>query len=198
VVDKPTEPEQFAKALDLSVDDVEFGILQLSEQYKETKRGIRVQERDGKYQLVTMAASAQLIEDFLNLDLSMKLSGPALEALAIVAYRQPVTRQQIEAVRGVDCGHVLRVLLQHDLIEEMGRLDAVGRPILYSVTDNFMNNFGLTDMDELPPLETTEADMLWAATELAQVDAEVDKEESADEQDNRGEAKVDTAEAISG
>ncbi len=167
VAERPTEPLQFAKVLDLSVEQVEAALSRLTWLYQSEARGIRVQERNGRYVLVSMPAAANAIETFLNLDLSMKLSGPALEALAIVAYRQPVTRQQIEAVRGVDCGHVLRVLLQHDLIEEVGRLETAGRPILYGVTDLFMQHFGLTNLGELPKLEITEADLLWATTEIA-------------------------------
>ncbi len=112
--------------------------------------------------------AAGVIEAFLNLDLSSHLSAPALEALAIVAYRQPVTKAQVEAVRGVDCGGVLRTLLQRGLIEDVGRLETVGRPILYGVTDFFMQHFGLENMQELPPLPSTDADTLWAATELAE------------------------------
>ena len=168
VAEKPTEPGQFAKVLALSVEQIEAGLLRLTALYKAEGRGIRVLERNGRYVLVTMPAVANTIETFLNLDLSMKLSGPALEALAIVAYRQPATRQQIESVRGVDCGHVLRVLLQHGLIEEVGRLEAAGRPILYGVTDLFMQHFGLTSLGELPKLEITEADLLWATTEIAE------------------------------
>lgn len=178
VAETPTAPEQFARVLDLSTDDVEFGLLQLAELYKTKQRGLRIQERDGKYLLVTLPATANVIEHFLNLDLNMKLSGPALEALAIIAYRQPVTRQQVEAVRGVDCGHVLRVLLQHDLIAETGRLKTAGRSILYGITDRFMQHFGLTELTELPKLDLKEEDLLWAATELGE---EVATEEQAEE-----------------
>ena len=98
----------------------------------------------------------RLVEAFLNLDATTRLSGPALEALAVIAYRQPVTRAQIEAVRGVDCSGVLRSLQQRGLIEEVGRLDAPGRPVLYGVTDLFMQHFGLMGLSELPPLGQTE------------------------------------------
>ena len=106
--------------------------------------------------LVTAPEAANLIETFLNLDATSKLSAPALETLAVVAYRQPVTRAQIEAVRGVDCSGVLRSLLQRGLLEEVGRMDAPGRPVLYGVTDLFMHHFGLTALHELPPLESSE------------------------------------------
>jgi segregation and condensation protein B len=115
-------------------------------------------------QLVTTPIAAPFIEIFLNLDNSTRLSSPALETLAVIAYRQPVTRAQIEAVRGVDCAGVLRSLVQRGLVVEVGRMESMGRPILYGVTEQFMQHFGLVEMGELPPLEETEADRLWAAT----------------------------------
>ncbi len=133
-------------------------------------RGLRVQKHNNRFQLVTDPSLAPLIETFLELDLSTTLSGPALETLAIVAYRQPVARAQIEAVRYVDCAGVLRSLLQRGLVEEVGRLETVGRPILYGVTDHFLQHFGLIEMTELPPLETADTDALWAATALADVE----------------------------
>ena len=170
VAAEPVEPGQLARTLDLPVAAVEQGLVELAAFYKHAGRGLRVQIHNGKAQLVTAPAAAAYIETFLDLDASTRLSGPALEALAVIAYRQPVTRAQIEAVRGVDCAGVLRSLLQRGLIAEMGRLETVGRPILYGVTERFMQQFGLVEMNDLPPLEETEADRLWAATVLADSD----------------------------
>ena len=167
VSDTPVDAAQFAKALNLSPAQIDAGLERLALLYRREDRGLRLMDRGGRYQLVTMPEAAGIIEDYLNLDLSTRLSGPALETLAVIAYRQPVTRAQVEAVRGVDCSGVLRSLLQRGLIEDAGRLETVGRPILYSVTDLFMQHFGLTGMNELPELKTDEADTLWAATELA-------------------------------
>lgn len=168
VADGPVEVTQLAKILNLGNETICQGLQQLDCDYVNNDRGLRIQEYNGKYQLVTKAVFAPLIEAFLNLDTSTKLSAPALETLAIVAYRQPVTRAQVEAVRGVDSSAMLRSLVQRGLVQESGRLEGIGRPILYSVTENFMLHFGLTGLDELPALETTEADTLWAATTLAE------------------------------
>lgn len=168
VADGPVEVSQLAKALAVDSEAIYGGVQQLDQEYLSTGRGLRVQEYNGKFQLVTRPVFAQLIETFLNLDLNTRLSAPALETLAIVAYRQPVTRAQVEAVRGVDSSAMLRSLVQRGLIQENGRLEGAGRPILYSVTENFMHHFGLTGLNELPALETTEVDTLWAATMLAE------------------------------
>lgn len=170
VADGPVEVPPLAKVLAITSEELYAGLKALAEQLVTQGRGLRLQEHNGKFQLVTVATCASLIETFLNLDTSTKLSAPALETLAIIAYRQPVTRAQIEAVRGVDSSGILRSLLQRGLIEEAGRLEGVGRPIVYNVTDLFMQHFGLTGLDELPPLETTDADTLWAATKLAELE----------------------------
>ncbi len=170
VADAPIDPTAIAKLLNFDRKIIERGLQQLAQTYENAQRGLRLQQRNGKFQLVTQPVVATLIEDFLQLEASTKLSGPALETLAVIAYRQPVTRTQIETVRGVDSVGVLRSLVQRGLVEETGRLDVAGRPILYSITDLFMQHFGLTKLDELPPLATTEADILWATTQLAEID----------------------------
>ncbi len=175
VADGPVEVAQMAKALQIDNEAVYHAVQQLDHQYVLANRGLRVQEYNGKFQLITRPVFASLIETFLNLDLSTKLSAPALETLAIVAYRQPVTRTQIEAVRGVDSSAILRSLVQRGLIQESGRLEGVGRPILYTVTESFMQHFGLIKLDELPSLESSEADTLWAATLLAEHQTDIEK-----------------------
>jgi segregation and condensation protein B len=160
VADAPVETIQLARALNAPVEAVEAHLRRLAEEYRAQARGLRVAERNGRFQMVTSPAAATLIETFLNLDMTTKLSAPALETLAVVAYRQPVTRAQVEAVRGVDCSGILRSLLQRGLVEEVDRLDAPGRPVLYGVTDLFMQHFGLTGLHELPPLESNEVEQL--------------------------------------
>ncbi|MDY7042048.1 MAG: SMC-Scp complex subunit ScpB [Chloroflexota bacterium] len=151
VADAPVTPAQLAAALEIEPGAVETALEQLAVEYQQ--RGLRLQRKAGRVQLVTAPEAALAVERFLGLELSSKLSPAALEALAIVAYRQPVTRAQIEAVRGVNSDSVLRTLINKGLIEEVGRLEQVGRPILYGTTFEFLQYFGLRDLQELPPLD---------------------------------------------
>ncbi len=165
VAAEPVEPARLAQALDLEPETVIALLDRLAQTLSLPGRGVRLQQFDGKVQLVSAPQAAAVIERFLNLDTGNRLSGPALETLAVIAYRQPVTRAQIEAVRGVDCAGVLRSLTQRGLITEVGRQETVGRPILYGVTETFLQQFGLLALSDLPPLEEGDADRLWAATE---------------------------------
>jgi segregation and condensation protein B len=151
VADAPVTSAQLAAALEVEPAVVEAALEQLAADYRQ--RGLRLQRKAGRVQLVTAPEAAPAVERFLGLELSSKLSPAALEALAIVAYRQPVTRAQVEAIRGVNSDSVLRTLINKGLIEEAGRLEQVGRPIIYSTTFEFLQHFGLQDMRDLPPLD---------------------------------------------
>lgn len=171
VADKPVEAAQLARALRIQPEAVEVGLAELAAALVDNQRGLRLLEQAGRYRLVTRPDVAAAVEEFLNLELSTRLSGPALETLAVIAYRQPVTRAQIEAVRGVDCGGVLRTLVQRGLVEEVGRLEGLGRPIVYGITEQFMHHFGLTNLHELPPLPLADADLLAALAESVDAQA---------------------------
>ncbi|MFZ2423823.1 MAG: SMC-Scp complex subunit ScpB [Anaerolineae bacterium] len=147
-------------------------------------RGLRLQRKNDLVQLTTLPSAAPVIERLLGLDTNPKLSPAALETLAMIAYRQPVTRTQLEAIRGVNCDGVIRTLLSRSLIEEQGRLDAVGRPILYGTTFEFLQYFSLNCVEDLPPLP--EAIM----AELAARDAQAVT--VADETTTEARAEVDT------
>jgi segregation and condensation protein B len=116
-------------------------------------RGVRLQKYGSQYQITTAPELAQDVERLLTLEDTSTLSRAALEALAIIAYQQPVTRPQIDSIRGVNSDSVLRTLLRHGLIEEAGRSISPGRPILYSTTSEFLQYFGLAALEELPPLD---------------------------------------------
>ncbi len=151
VADEPVAIERLAAAIGVERGTVEDALRELSEEYEQ--RGLRLQRKGGRVQIVTAPAAAPYIERFLGLELTSRLSAPALETLAIVAYQQPVTRAGIEAVRGVNCDSVLRTLVSKGLIEAVGRLPQAGRPIVYGTTFEFLQYFGLQDLAELPPLE---------------------------------------------
>jgi len=116
-------------------------------------RGLRLQWTGNDVQLTTAPESSDVIERFLGLELTTRLSQAALEVLAIVAYMQPITRPQIDQIRGVNSDASLRTLLSKGLIEEVGRMETPGRPILYGSTPEFLQHFGLTTVAELPELE---------------------------------------------
>lgn len=168
VSDKPVDPANLARALGVQIEVILEGLNRLADDMVAHDRGLRVQFQGKNVRLITRPDAAQAIEEYLNLDLTTRLSAPALETLAVIAYRQPVTRAQIEAVRGVDCGGVLRTLQQRGLIEEAGRLEAIGRPFLYAITEEFMHHFGLLRLDDLPPLSEPETEVLEAALEKSE------------------------------
>ena len=148
VADRTVTAEILASALEVPVDDVETALQALDADYQ--TRGIRLQRSGNRIQLVSAQEAGPHIERFLRLELSGKLSSAALETLSIVAYRQPVTRAQVEAVRGVSSDSVLRSLVRRGMLEEVGRSDTVGRPILYGTTFEFLQQFGLRDVRDLP------------------------------------------------
>jgi segregation and condensation protein B len=150
VADEPVAVSQLAKVLEVEVKSIEEALERLRAEY--SPRGLRIQRRGERVQMVTAPEAAPHIKRFLGLRLSGKLSTAALETLAIIAYQQPITRARIEAVRGVNCDGVLRTLTSKGLIEEIGRLEQAGRPILYGTTFEFLQYFGLQDLAELPPL----------------------------------------------
>ena len=141
---------QLAAALEISTREVEAGLAELEAFY--AGRGLRVQRHAGRVQLTSSPEMAPLVERFLGLEATSRLSRAALEALAIVAYQQPVTRPQVDAIRGVNSDGVLKGLLYKGLVEEIGRAESPGRPILYSTTPDFLQHFGLNSLEELPPL----------------------------------------------
>jgi segregation and condensation protein B len=147
----PVTPHQLAEAVGVPVDLVEKGLIVLEERYQEGQ-GIRLQTHGGRVQLTTAPELAPLAEKFLGLDATSRLSRAALEALAIIAYRQPVTRPEIDSIRGVNSDGVLKSLLNKGLVQEVGRADAPGRPILYGTTAEFLQHFGLDSLQKLPIL----------------------------------------------
>jgi segregation and condensation protein B len=176
VAGEPAPIERLASALEQSPEDIELALLLLTERLQE--RGIRLQRHHHQVQLVTMPEAADVIEAYLGLDLTTKLSRAALETLAIIAYRQPITRPQIEAIRGVSSDGVIRTLLHRGLVQEMGRLETAGRPVLFGTTPDFLNYFGISSLEDLPPLEEDDMDAL--SERIAMMNAPAEDEEEAE------------------
>jgi len=147
---EPVPVAQLAQALDVNASVVERGLKELEEQLQ--TRGLRLQRNAGRVQLTTSAELAGLVETFLGLEAVTHLSRAALETLAIIAYQQPVTRPQVDSIRGVNSDAMMKSLLSKGLIQESGRAEGPGRPILYSTTPEFLQHFGLNSIIELPPL----------------------------------------------
>ncbi len=151
----PVTADQLAEVVNLPAGKVEEELQSMSRIYEES-RGLRIQFHGGRVQLTTAPEVAPLAEKFLGLDVTARLSRAALEALSIVAYRQPVTRPEIDSIRGVNSDGVMKSLLNKGLVQEVGRAEAPGRPILYGTTAEFLQHFGLDSLQKLPPLEPAE------------------------------------------
>lgn len=157
VASEPVTVNHLASVTDCQVEQIEAALQQLKEAC--ANRGIRLQRQGSKVQLVSAPEVTSYIERFLGLSSPAKLSTPALETLTIVAYRQPITRPEIEAIRGVNSDGVLRTLLSKGLIEEVGRLDTVGHPSLFGTTFEFLRYFGLDSINDLPELELPQVEL---------------------------------------
>ena len=145
--------KQLMTALDIPEDLFFYLIDQLKRKYNRKDSGIRLLELDGSYQLCTRPEYYDQLIKIVNQPKKPKLTDVMMETLSIIAYKQPVTKQEIEAIRGVKCDHPVNKLLEYNLIREAGRLDAVGRPILFRTTEEFLRCFGVGSIKELPEIE---------------------------------------------
>ena len=149
---EPVPISELARALQADEIAVEGALRDLQITLKERDSGLQVLRIAGGWQLATRAEHAEVVGRMMARG-SNKLSRAAMETLAIIAYRQPITGPEIEAVRGVSASGVLKTLLERKLIEEMGRKETLGRPILYGTTPDFLHYFGIADLSQLPVLE---------------------------------------------
>ncbi len=160
VASEPVTSGQLAQVLEMTPTQVEKGLAQLEEQLK--GRGLCLQRHAGRVQLTSAPEMADAVERFLGLEATSRLSRAALETLAIIAYQQPVTRPAVDMVRGVNSDGVIKSLLSKGLLQEVGRADGPGRPILYGTTPEFLQHFGLNSLSEMPALDlpdNTDADV---------------------------------------
>jgi segregation and condensation protein B len=154
VADSPVSIRHLANGLQVSSRQILQALDALDEDYK--RRGLRLQRSKSDVQLTTAPGLAIEIERFLNIERTSRLTRAALEVLAIIAYQQPVTRPQIDSIRGVNSDSVLRTLLRHGLIIDVGRSEGPGRPILYATTSEFLQHFGISTLEELPQLSPSQ------------------------------------------
>lgn len=138
------------KVLEIRTATLERVLDYLGRSLSESKRGLRLQKHQDTARLVTAPETSLYIQKLRGQEATQRLSDAALETLALIAYRQPTTRPQIEAVRGVDCTGVVNTLLMRGLVAEVGRLDTVGHPVLYGITPAFLQHFGLESAEQMP------------------------------------------------
>lgn len=150
---EPVKTAKLAAVLEIGIDDAEKAVAYLKNDYDTHERGFKIIDIDEGYQICSRPEYYNYIQVILGEQRRQALSNAAMEALAIVAYRQPITRSQIEYIRGVNSDSAVNRLAERGLIEEAGRLDAPGRPVLYKTTQNFLRCFGLSTPKDLPALD---------------------------------------------
>jgi segregation and condensation protein B len=155
---RPLERAELRKLLDIDEGSLMLSLQTLEHDLERHGRGIRLQRLGEQVQLVTAPQNARYIAALLGLPMSAKLTTATMETLAVITYRQPVTRAQIEAVRGVNSDRALASLIQHGLVAEVGRAQTVGRPTLFATTSDFLQQFGLTKLEELPHISGSPAE----------------------------------------
>lgn len=152
--EKPLSPDEILEAFssDVSAKEVKQEIEALREEYEQQRRGFRVYEIAGGFQVASAIDFAEVLKRFYQAREKKKMTPASLETLSVIAYRQPVTRADIEGVRGVNVDAAVKGLLEKGLIRIVGRKEVPGRPILYGTTREFLEHFGLKSLEELPPL----------------------------------------------
>lgn len=158
VAGDPVPVAQLAEWLDVPIHTVQDAIPRLAQQL--CGRGISLLLHEQRVQLVSAVVAAPVLRRMLGQSGTTKLTNAVAEVLTIIAYRQPITRAQIEAIRGVDCSTLVRQLQVRELVVEVGRMDSVGRPVLFGTSEQFLRQFGLTTLAELPPLAIPAVDNL--------------------------------------
>ena len=164
------ELRQLAEVLEMEQGEVQTVIEELVGDYEKEDRGITIIRLEDSYQMCSKNSVYEYLIKIAKTPRKFQMTEALMETLAIVAYKQPVTRVEIEGIRGVSCDHVINRLVEYDLIGEIGRLDAPGRPILFGTTEEFLRQFGLKSLEELPDFNpATLADIQAEAEEEAQL-----------------------------
>jgi len=150
---EPLDVKVAAELFNINWKDAYDYFVELKEEYEQEGRGLQIRETNRNFQFVTNANNVEYIERLCTPVKEKRLTQQALEVLAIIAYKQPVTKGEIESIRGIKCDRVIEGLTKKNLIIEIGRSNAIGRPILYGTTDSFLKHFGFTTIKELPDIE---------------------------------------------
>lgn len=150
------ERERILEILEIKENELDELLGNVKEEYQKEDRGFDIEFLANRYKLVTKKEHSKYYEKLVEVEKNDELSQAALETLAVIAYNSPVTRAYIDDIRGVDSSYQLRKLLYRNLVKEVGRSDLPGRPILYSVTDEFLDYLGLSSLEQLPVLEEVE------------------------------------------
>lgn len=187
---EPVPVERLCLGLEVDRPTLDAVAQQLMDKYSYQRRGIRLLRLETSYQLCSAPEYADYIRKTLESRKPARLSQPALEVLAVIAYYQPVTRAYVDQVRGVDSSYTVSLLLERELIEEAGRLAVPGRPVLFRTTKNFLRSFGLSSLEELPELPDSSQEGSQMTLELEAAVAKLRKEEESqgEEADARSEA----------
>jgi len=199
----PVDIKRLAESLELPESSVQTQLDILMQEYAELDRGITIIRLNDSYQMVSVKAYAPQVRKAMDLRRNIPLSQAAMEVLAVIAYNQPVTKSFVEQVRGVDCSGVVGSLTAKGLIEEKGRLELPGRPLLYGTTDHFLRCFSISSLDELPPIPKDE-DKGDKGRQLSIFENSESDEDNAEEVDKEGSGEVQgtveeiVAEAIEG
>ncbi|QAT43873.1 SMC-Scp complex subunit ScpB [Aminipila luticellarii] len=154
---EPLDVKTAAEVFNMNWKDAYDYFLELKQEYEQEGRGIRIVEVNKCFQFVTDADNSSYIERLCTPVKEKKLSQSALEVLAIIAYKQPITKGEIDSIRGIKCDRVIEGLMKKELIQEKGRSNAIGRPILYGTTDAFLKHFGFESIQDLPDIENIES-----------------------------------------
>ena len=147
------ELSRLAQALELSAEEVRERIEEMADAYEAEDRGIRILRLEDSYQLCTKKEYYETLIRIARIPRKLQLTDVLMETLAIIAYKQPVTKLEIEKIRGVKCDHAVNRLVEYELVTELGRLDAPGRPILFGTSENFLRHFGIDSIEDLPGID---------------------------------------------
>ncbi len=183
IANKPITPEEIRKGIEvMGLAEIKEAVEEIRRAYEERMSGVRIVEIAGGYMMATTPENAAAVKAFYKITHTERLTGPSLETLAIVAYKQPATRVDIESIRGVNVDGVLRSLVEKNLVRVVGRKEVIGRPFVYGTTRFFLDYFGLKSLAELPKIEEFAQQDMLMDMKLVSGDAEISPLTQEDEE----------------